>query len=129
MSGRSLWKDKTQLPEYMPLDGDITADVLVIGGGMAGLLTAYMLTRAGADCVLVEADRLCGGVSGDTTGKITALHGAVFDKLIREFGSGALGRILRQTVRLWRSTKGFAGISTVILRRGTRMFIRRMMPK
>ena len=78
MSGRSLWRDKTQLPEHMPLDGDITADVLVIGGGMAGLLTAYMLTRAGADCVLVEADRLCGGVSGDTTGKITALHGAVF---------------------------------------------------
>lgn len=88
MSGRSLWRDKTQLPEYPPLDGDITADVLVIGGGMAGLLTAYMLTRAGADCVLVEADRLCGGVSGNTTGKITALHGAVFDKLIREFGVG-----------------------------------------
>ncbi len=83
----SLWHARTKLPEYAPLNRDISTDVLVVGGGMAGLLTAYMLRRAGVGCVVVEAGRICGGVTGNTTGKVTALHGAVFDKLIREFGA------------------------------------------
>ena len=79
----SVWTQTAHLPEFEPLSDDIRTDVLVIGGGMAGLLCAWQLTRAGIDCVLVEADRLCSGMTQDTTAKITAQHGLIYRKLIR----------------------------------------------
>ncbi len=82
----SIWTQTAELPQFAPLDGDLKTDVLVIGGGLAGLLCAYWLTRAGADCALVEADRLCGGVTGNTTAKLTFQHGLIYSKLLREFG-------------------------------------------
>ena len=82
----SIWTQTAQLPAFEPLRGDLKTGVLVIGGGMAGLLCAYRLTEAGADCALVEADRLCGGVTAGTTAKITSQHGLVYHKLLREFG-------------------------------------------
>ena len=65
----SIWTQTAQLPEFPSLSTDIRTDVLVIGGGMAGLLCAWHLTKAGVDCVLVEADRVCGGITKDTTAK------------------------------------------------------------
>lgn len=61
-------------------------DVLVIGGGLAGILCAWNLNRAGVDCVLIEQDRLMQGVSGTTTAKITAQHGLIYGKLLKKFG-------------------------------------------
>ncbi|MBD5134074.1 MAG: FAD-dependent oxidoreductase [Clostridiales bacterium] len=81
----SIWEN-VRLPEFEPLRKDIRADTLVIGGGLAGLLCAYELARAGADCVLVEAGRLCGETTKNTTAKLTVQHGLVFHKLLKEFG-------------------------------------------
>lgn len=61
---------------------------------MAGLLCARLLTDAGVDCALAEADTLCGGVTQNTTAKITAQHGLIYDKLIREFGEEQAKRYL-----------------------------------
>lgn len=91
----SLWQKRASenaIPGYEPLRGDITTDVLIVGGGLAGLLTAHMLWHAGVEFHLAEADRLMSGTSGSTTGKIAALHGAVYDRLIREFGTAAARR-------------------------------------
>ncbi|CDE05732.1 putative uncharacterized protein [Anaerotruncus sp. CAG:390] len=88
---QSLWWDGAHMPSFSPLSGDRSVDTLIVGGGMAGLLTAYMLRRAGADFMLIDSGRLMGGVSGSTTGKITALHGAVFAGLIRVFGRAPPG--------------------------------------
>ena len=68
----SVWADTSKPPVFPALAGNLTTDVLIIGGGMAGILCAYMLSQAGIDYVLVEADRICRGVSGNTTAKITA---------------------------------------------------------
>ena len=83
----SIWTEQ-RLPAYPSLDCDITADAVVVGGGLAGLLCAWMLKQAGLDCVLIESDRICHGTSGNTTAKITSQHGFIYQKLVREFGAG-----------------------------------------
>ena len=75
------------MPQFEPLQTDRKTDVLIIGGGLAGLLCAHRLRLAGVDCVLVEQNRLCAGITGNTTAKITVQHGLIFDKLIRMFGA------------------------------------------
>lgn len=82
----SVWSDNTQLPRFPSLHGNTKTDVLVIGGGLAGILTAYMLKTSGVDCILAEASTICSGITKNTTAKITAQHGAVYEKLIRQFG-------------------------------------------
>ncbi|MBQ3497305.1 MAG: FAD-dependent oxidoreductase [Oscillospiraceae bacterium] len=62
------------------------ADAVVIGGGMAGILCAYFLTRAGVDCLVLEAERVCGGVTAGTTAKLTLQHGLFCHTLLRRFG-------------------------------------------
>lgn len=69
----SVWEE-VSLPRFPALRGDLRTDVLVVGGGIAGLLAAYELRNRGVDCVLVDRGRICGGVTSKTTAKITALH-------------------------------------------------------
>ena len=83
----SIWTGSVQLPSFEPLKEDIRTDVLIIGGGMTGLLCAYLLTEAGVNCTLVEADQIAGGVTGNTTAKITVQHGPIYHRLIRKFGA------------------------------------------
>lgn len=82
----SIWTDTVEMPCFPSLKQDIHTDVLVIGGGMSGILCAHMLKQAGISCVVVEANRICGGVTSNTTAKITSQHGLIYSKLLREFG-------------------------------------------
>ena len=83
----SIWTKEVQLPEFPRLEGDLKTDVLIVGGGMAGLLLAHRLTKEGVDCTLIEADRICHGVTRNTTAKITSQHGRVYAKLLKRFGA------------------------------------------
>lgn len=83
---QSIWSDTVNLPNFELLDRDIKTDVLVIGGGIAGILCAHMLEQSGVDYVLVEADRICGGITKNTTAKVTSQHGLIYHKLVRRFG-------------------------------------------
>lgn len=60
--------------------------MLVIGGGMAGVLCAFLLQQAGAACMVLEGGRVGGGVTGNTTAKITSQHGLIYAKLLRQLG-------------------------------------------
>lgn len=82
----SVWEKDAHLPQFPRLQKDLHADVLIIGGGLAGLLCARELTNTGVDCVLIEEKRIMSGVSGRTTAKITAQHGLIYDKLLRKLG-------------------------------------------
>ena len=82
----SIWDNDVTMPRFPQLEGDLRTDVLVIGGGLAGLLCAWNLTRVGVDCALIEENRIMSGVSGRTTAKVTAQHGLVYGKLLRKFG-------------------------------------------
>lgn len=82
----SYWMATTPGTRWPTLDADTTADVVVIGAGMAGLSTAWELTRAGRNVVVLEADRVAAGVSGYTTAKLTAAHSLVYERLRRTRG-------------------------------------------
>lgn len=82
----SLWTKTSNLPAFPALEKNLRTDVLVIGGGMAGLLTAYALTQKGIDTVLVEKGRICSGTTAGTTAKITAQHGFCYQKIEKDYG-------------------------------------------
>ena len=82
----SVWKAQSNLPQFERLDGSRKTDVLIICGGMAGILCAYFLQKAGVDYVLVEGRKICSGVTQNTTAKISAAHGLIYDKLLRQAG-------------------------------------------
>lgn len=82
----SIWSRTAKIPERQPLDGDKKAEAAVIGGGMAGILTAYFLQESGLDTVVLEADRIGSGQTCNTTAKITSQHGMIYTKLIEKYG-------------------------------------------
>ena len=82
----SIWEKDLRKAEFGPLNGNKNTEVLIIGGGIAGILCAYKLKNAGVDCVLVEATEICKGVTGNTTAKITVGQGIIYDKMVRRFG-------------------------------------------
>lgn len=83
----SIWNNNIDRLKFSQLQGDIKTDVLIIGGGICGVLCAYILKKAGIDCVLAEADKICGGITNSTTAKITFQHGLVYDKIISKYGT------------------------------------------
>ncbi len=91
----SLWEE-TVTPERFPsLNQNVNTDVLIIGGGLCGLLCAHRLHQEGIDYVLVEARRVCSGITKNTTAKITSQHGLIYHKLIRTVGIEKARQYLR----------------------------------
>lgn len=81
-----IWRDGIELPQFRALEGSIKTDVLIVGGGMAGILCAHFLQEKGMDYVLVEGRRICDGITQNTTAKITAQHGLIYHKLLKNAG-------------------------------------------
>ncbi len=83
---KSLWED-VRLPRFPKLKGDISTDVLIIGGGIAGLLTAYFLQKSGVEYIIAEQNTICSGVTAKTTAKITLQHGFNYQKILSSCGT------------------------------------------
>lgn len=83
----SIWTEHVALPQFPTLEGDVKTDVLIIGGGMAGILCAYFLQEQGVDYILVEGRTICSGITKNTTAKLTALHGLIYDRLLKQMGA------------------------------------------
>ena len=84
---KSLWIETTKdkLP-LKPMENDEEADVCIIGAGLFGLTTAYYLSKEGKKVIVIEKGEIGEKASGNTTGKITSLHGLFYDHLISDFG-------------------------------------------
>src|SRR4051794_17181232 len=85
----SYWMDSTSTTAYPVLTGDVEVDVVVVGGGIAGLCTAWELTQVDQRVALVEADRIAAGVTGYTTAKLSVLHTLIYAKIRKWFGPDA----------------------------------------
>ena len=81
---KSIWQN--QRPQFDTLKGEKTVDVLIIGGGIAGILCAYKLQEKGVDYLLLEKDKILGGNTANTTAKITLGHGFIYNKIYKKYG-------------------------------------------
>lgn len=82
----SIWQESYKAPEFTKLKGNIKTDVAIIGGGIAGILTAYLLEKQGVEYVLLEKDKILGSTTRNTTAKLTYQHGLIYDKLAKSKG-------------------------------------------
>ncbi|MFY0148077.1 FAD-dependent oxidoreductase [Bacillus cytotoxicus] len=82
----SYWMDSTLLPTFPALSENIKTEVVIIGAGITGITTAYLLAKEGMKVVLLDSDRILNGTTGHTTAKITAQHDLIYDELINHFG-------------------------------------------
>ena len=82
----SIWTRSADLPSFPQLQGDKKTEVLIVGGGMAGILCAYFLEKQGIDYLLAEGRSICSGVTKNTTAKITSQHGLIYHKLVKDIG-------------------------------------------
>lgn len=83
---KSFWRETEGALEYPKLEKNLRADVVIAGGGIAGITTAYLLAKEGKKVVLLEARELISGTTGFTTSKLTAQHHLIYDELINRYG-------------------------------------------
>lgn len=83
----SVWMN-TAVPELPPLTGDIRSTVCVVGAGIAGMTTAYLLARAGRAVVVIDDGPIGGGETGRTTAHITAALDDGYSEIEKMHGEG-----------------------------------------
>jgi glycine/D-amino acid oxidase-like deaminating enzyme/nitrite reductase/ring-hydroxylating ferredoxin subunit len=88
-ANRSLWIETTSETKYPALEDDVDLDAVVVGGGITGVTTAWLLKDAGLRVALVEMRRIGGGATGYTTAKLTVGHNLIYTALEREHGEDA----------------------------------------
>lgn len=100
----SVWTATAKLPSYSPLTTDLAADVCIIGAGIAGLTTAYLLTQVGKTVVVLDDGAIGSGMTGQTTAHLVnalddrfmdleRLHGERGSRLAAESHTAAIDRI------------------------------------
>ena len=82
----SIWSEVSKNDGFPQLRGNLKTDVVIVGGGLAGVLCLKELTDRGVDCILLEAKSIGSGITKNTTAKITFQHGLIYDKLIKNVG-------------------------------------------
>ncbi|MRG86308.1 FAD-dependent oxidoreductase [Salinibacillus xinjiangensis] len=80
------WRDSVEFESFEPLEEDIEADAVVVGGGITGITTAYLLQKEGMNVVILEASNILNGTTGHTTAKLTAQHDVIYDEFISHLG-------------------------------------------
>jgi glycine/D-amino acid oxidase-like deaminating enzyme/nitrite reductase/ring-hydroxylating ferredoxin subunit len=93
----SLWRSTHELRRFAPLTTPASADSVIVGGGISGLTAAVILGRSGRRVVLLEADRLAAGETGNTTSHLTEAVDGRYHTLRRAFGEEATQLIARSS--------------------------------
>ena len=94
-----LWTQKIEKPHFAALDGEKKTDILVIGGGMAGILCALCLEKEGADYLLVEGERIGGGITKGTTAVLSAQHSTLYQDVVKYLGKARAAKYLHANLQ------------------------------
>src|SRR5919106_6543771 len=82
----SYWIESASMPRFAKLARDQRVDVAIVGGGIAGLTAAYLLTAAGRSVALLERDRCARVDTGHTTAHLTMVTDTRLSELVNSFG-------------------------------------------
>ena len=93
MATESLWSTGTHIPVCPALAGDTTTDVLVVGAGFTGLVTAALLREIGRDVLVIDRRGVDGGDSWRTTAHMTQLVDGRYAVIRSRFGAHAAARV------------------------------------
>ncbi len=104
ITNQSVWAATAEMPKFLPLHESTHTDICIVGAGIAGLTTAYLLTQAGKSVVILDDGPLAGGATEVTTAhlsnaiddryyEIERLHGQRGAQLTAESHTAAINRI------------------------------------
>ncbi|MFC5463411.1 FAD-dependent oxidoreductase [Lederbergia graminis] len=108
----SYWLNSSKISRYPEITKDMHVDIAIIGGGITGITTAYVLAKKGLTVAIFEATTVMNGTTGHTTAKITAQHGLIYDEFIQHFGVEnaklyyEANRLARNQMEKWITTLG-----------------------
>lgn len=83
----SIWTATADVPQYPALSENLTTNVCVVGAGIAGMTTAYLLAREGKSVVVLDDGPIAGGESGRTTAHLSFAIDDRYFKLESKFGT------------------------------------------
>ena len=95
----SVWQESVD--GYLPtneIDSTKIYDIVIVGGGITGISTAYHLQKAGMNCLLLEAHELCFGTTGGTTAHINTLLDVPYSTIEKKF-SKEKARLVAESVK------------------------------
>ena len=81
-----VWIDDTRIRKFPKLQKNINVDVLVVGAGVTGITTAYLLKKAGSTIALIDRERVASIDTGHTTAHLTYVTDVSLQQLVRNFG-------------------------------------------
>ena len=81
----SIWKENVKKNSFDKLSSNKKCDVLIIGGGITGISSAYQLINKGLNVILVERNEIGGGITSRTTGKLTYLQDLIYSTLSNKY--------------------------------------------
>lgn len=88
---RSLWELDAPAIETDPFPADDRpADVVVVGAGITGLVSAMLFAEAGQDVIVLEARRVGAGTTGRTTAKVSQLQGTMLQQVRRGVNAASM---------------------------------------
>jgi glycine/D-amino acid oxidase-like deaminating enzyme/nitrite reductase/ring-hydroxylating ferredoxin subunit len=82
---KSVWSESYNIKKRESLSGEVEIESVVVGAGITGLLTAYMLKNKGIDVAVIDRGKVLSGNTKNTTAKVTIQHSLIYDKLVKEF--------------------------------------------
>lgn len=80
------WIASTPETNYSSLNNDIKVDVAIIGGGLVGITSAYLLKNAGLNVAIIEVDHIAQGTTSHSTAKVTSQHSLIYNKIKTQKG-------------------------------------------
>ncbi|MDQ3396302.1 MAG: FAD-binding oxidoreductase, partial [Deinococcota bacterium] len=104
LGSTSVWQETATLPEYPKLEASLSTQIAIVGAGIAGMTTAYLLLKEGKEVVVLDDGPIAGGETGGTTahlnselddgyGELERLHGSEGLKLASDSHAAAVDRI------------------------------------